>query len=53
MPGHKTRGLARQPVYEGTQALITQQAVTIVVGQRQLFLAEQPVDLVMAGTADP
>ena len=53
MPRHKARWLAGQPLNKGAQALITEQAVAIVVSQRQLFFTEQPVDLVMASTADP
>ena len=53
MPGHKARWLAGQPFDKSPQAFITEQVVAIVVGQRQLLFAEQPVNLVVAGTADP
>jgi len=53
MLGGEARRLAGQPFDEGAQALITQQRVTAVVGQRQLLFAEQPVNLVVAGAADP
>jgi hypothetical protein len=53
MPGHKARRLARQPLNKGTQTLITQQAVAVVVGQGQFFFTKQSVNLVMASTAHP
>src|SRR3989338_4588549 len=53
MPGRKARRLAGQPLNKSTQALVTEQAVASVVSQRQLLFAEQPMDLVVAGAADP
>ena len=53
VPGDEAGRLGRQPVDELTEARVGEQGVAAVVGQRQLLLAEQLVDLVMARTADP